>query len=439
MSDLIFIARYIARNPFSLSRRWFMKSKGPSQILKSGTGSHLRASSATQALDDCLNLAEQPQFRRLMIVDDDSDIRRLLARVFAKEPDLEIASVSSGEQAIEMSVDQKPDVILLNLGLPGINGYETCKRLKAREDAANIIIVSARSSEREQQLAFECGADDYLVKPFNIPEIISRVHVHFRLRQATRVANEAREAISNQSSRVRDIVSARMRETIAMQELALFTLARLVERRDDDTGNHVMRVQTYAGILAKELAVNSEYAYQIDDAFLDDLRRSTPLHDIGKVAISDSILRKPTKLSREEFETMQTHVTIGGDLLDEAIGSSEYGGFMKMAAEIARYHHERFDGTGYAEGLAGTEIPLSARIVALADVYDALTTERPYKPAYPVHRARELILAQRGKHFDPVIIEAFERCLPKFVDVSKRLRDSVLRETKLAPQALLMT
>ena len=362
----------------------------------------------------------EPKLKRLLIVDDDPDIRRLLIRVFGKEPGLQIESAVSGEKAIELSCDFHPDVVLLNLGLPGISGYDACKRLKAQQHSPNIIFVSARSSEREQRKAFECGADDYLVKPIDIPELRSRVRIHFRLRNALEIANEAQQAISKHNSRVRDFVTDRMRETIAMQELALFTLARLVERRDDDTGNHIMRVQTFSTILAEDLAINSVYASQIDDVFLDDLRRSTPLHDIGKVAITDAILRKPAKLSREEFEVMKTHVSIGGDLLDEAIGSSEYGGFMKMAAVIARYHHERFDGSGYCEGLRGTDIPLPARIVALADVFDALTSERPYKSAFPSTVARQMILDESGTHFDPVITDAFKRCFDQFESIARR-------------------
>ena len=385
-----------------------------------------------------LHLSVEPQATtsmRLLIVDDDPDIRRLLLRVFGDDSDLQLESVSSGEQAIERSYDFKPDVILLNLGLPGMNGYDACTRLRDQSHSPNIIIVSARSSEREQQKAFECGADDYLVKPIDIPELTSRVRIHFRLRNALAVAEEARQAISQHNTRVRDFVTDRMRETIAMQELALFTLARLVERRDDDTGNHVMRVQSYSRILAEDLAVNSGYGSQIDDAFLDDLRRSTPLHDIGKVAITDTILRKPAKLTDEEFEIMKTHVTIGGDLLDEAIGSSEYGGFMKMAAIIARYHHERFDGSGYAEGLSGTDIPLPARIVALADVFDALTSERPYKPAYPAFVAKQMILEESGCHFDPVIVESFERCFEDFEIVSRQGRSSDTGQPQSAKNA----
>jgi putative two-component system response regulator len=150
------------------------------------------------------------------------------------------------------------------------------------------------------------------------------------------------------------------------------------------------------------------------------LRRSTPLHDIGKVAIGDAILRKPSKLTTGEFDEMKKHVTIGGDLLDEAIGSSEFGGFMKMAAVIARYHHERYDGSGYAEGLAGQDIPLPARIVAVADVFDALTSERPYKPAYTILKAKRMIMDESGKHFDPVIVDVFIRCFDEIATVHRR-------------------
>ena len=194
----------------------------------------------------------------------------------------------------------------------------------------------------------------------------------------------------------------------------MFTLAKVAESRDQETGGHLTRMRAYSQILGKELAQEGPYADQIRGQFLDDLYRSSPMHDIGKVGIRDEILLKPGRLTPEEFETMQQHTIIGAEHPGPGRARLRGGGFLAMAALIARFHHERFDGTGYPAGLVGQEIPLPARIVAVADVYDALTSVRPYKPAYPIDEAKAIIRRDSGRHFDPVIVEAFCRRFDEF-------------------------
>ena len=213
------------------------------------------------------------------------------------------------------------------------------------------------------------------------------------------------------------LIEERNRYTAVMQDFTVFALAKLAESRDDDTGEHLLRVRSYSQILAEQLRRDSVYAPQIAAQFLDDLHRTSPLHDIGKVSISDTILLKSGRLTPQEFDIIKTHTILGARTLEQVVSNSEYGGFLAMAVAVAMSHHERFDGTGYPEGQKGEDIPLAARIVALADVFDALTSRRPYKPAYsPVH-ARRIICEESGTHFDPVIVTAFEATFAEFLAI----------------------
>jgi PAS domain S-box-containing protein len=210
-------------------------------------------------------------------------------------------------------------------------------------------------------------------------------------------------------------LEAAQRQLMATRDVSVFALAKLAESRDPETGEHLERMRTYAQLLAEQLRRAGPYVDQIDDTFLEDLFRSSPLHDIGKVGIPDSVLLKPGRLTADEFEVMKRHTLIGADTLESALQHTGHGGFLQMAAGIARWHHERFDGSGYPDKLAGQNIPLAARIVALADVYDALTSPRVYKSAYDPRLAREMIEAESGRHFDPVVVDAFRVCYPDFL------------------------
>ncbi len=356
---------------------------------------------------------------RILIVDDDVAVRRLLKTVLQHYVSEE---VGTGSEALGMLRGFRPDLVLLDIGMPGMDGYETCRCIKTDEavSSAQVVMISARSSREEQLHAYECGADDYIIKPFDPQDLLSRVRLHLQLHQAkTRVA-AIQDEIQAHNAELKAIAERRLEEIIATQDVALFMLAKVAESRDQDTAGHLTRMRAYSQILAEHLARRGPYASQLNRRLLDDLYRSSPLHDIGKVGICDEILLKPGRLTPDEFEIMKRHTIIGANLLDEAVAWSQGGGFLAMAAMIARFHHERFDGTGYPTGLAGHQIPLPARIVALADVYDALTSVRPYKPAYSPSHARGLILGAKGQHFDPVIVDAFQECFPAFLAVQKK-------------------
>jgi putative two-component system response regulator len=247
--------------------------------------------------------------------------------------------------------------------------------------------------------------------------------LHFQLREATTAVSAIRAEIESHNSQLRELAEQHTRDVIAIQDTAVFTLAKVAESRDQETGGHLTRMRAYSQIVGKELAQEGPYADQISEQFLDDLYRSSPMHDIGKVGIRDEILLKPGRLTPEEFETMQQHTVIGANILDQAVARLRGGGFLAMAALIARFHHERFDGTGYPAGLVGQEIPLPARIVAVADVYDALTSVRPYKPAYPTNEAKAIIRRDSGRHFDPVIVEVFCRRFDDFLRAQEEAVD----------------
>ena len=362
--------------------------------------------------------------RKILIVDDDRAFRALLEVLLRQ--DYELAEAKNGAQALRVAETFCPDLVLLDVSMPGIDGFETCRRLKANPHGSqlHVIIVTAKSSREDQLQAYEAGADDYVVKPLDRHELQSRVQLHFRLRDSINQANTIRGELASRHADLRRMADERTQEIVATQDVAVFTLAKITECRDNETGQHLVRMRAFAQIIAEQLRRDSPYAESIDNRFLDDLFRSSPLHDIGKVGICDSILLKPGRLTDEEFEIMKRHTIIGANILDEAIMHSQCAGFLGLGSVIARFHHERWDGKGYPAGLVGEEIPLPARIVSVADVYDALTTERPYKAAFPARRSRKIIEAGSGTQFDPIVVEAFRQRYDDIFDIQERYRDN---------------
>jgi putative two-component system response regulator len=350
---------------------------------------------------------------RILIVDDNATNVDILRRMLHK--DFDLATAASGEECIAAVPTFKPQLVLLDIMMPGIDGYETCRRIKSSAigEFVQVILVSGKGTAAERVKGYEAQADDYIVKPFDHGEFLSKVRVQFRLWEAQRQVTMAKEQLEIYASELEELVSLRTKQLTATQDMAVFALAHVADSRDPETGEHLLRMRHYAQIIAEELASGGPYAAAIDRRFLEDLYRASPLHDIGKVAVPDSILQKPGDLTPEEFEKMKKHVVVGGQTLEMARNQVGPGTFMDMAADIARYHHERFDGRGYCAGLQGDAIPLSARIVALADVYDALTSRRVYKPPYAPDAAREIIVRDSESHFDPVIVNAF---LARFED-----------------------
>jgi putative two-component system response regulator len=346
---------------------------------------------------------------RILVVDDEPISLKVLADLLT--PRYSVIVAKSGEEALErLQAATPPDLALLDVMMPGIDGFEVCRRMKANRRTADIpvIFITALGQPHDEARGFEIGAVDYINKPISPPLVLARVQTHWALRRS-------RLELERQNDRLEEAVAWRTRELETTQDITIRALASLAETRDDDTGAHILRTQHFVRRLAEELRNDPRFADELSDRAIDLMFKSAPLHDIGKVGIPDHILLKPGKLTPEEFEVMKTHVELGRRALTSAIAE---GGatteFLRYAIEIIRGHHEKWDGSGYPKGLSGEEIPLSARIMAVADVYDALTTRRIYKPAFAHEVAVQIILEGRGRHFDPRIVDAFSRCFLDF-------------------------
>ncbi len=374
----------------------------------------------------------------ILIVDDCAINVEILQELLRDEYVLEIAN--TGEECLEKVRSAKPDLVLLDIMMPGIDGYETCRRIKESPIGTftQVILISGKASASERLEGYRAGADDFVVKPFDHDELLAKVRVQFRLRDTLAELWTANAKIQAFNSELREMVRQRTDEVIATRDVAVFALAKLADSRDPETGQHLERIRKYCWILADELSHEGPYTDEIDQQFKDDIWRSSPLHDVGKVGIPDAILLKPGKLTAEEYEVMKRHAAIGAEALEEASHHSACGSFLTMAVAIARHHHEWFDGQGYPDGLAGQNIPLPARIVAVADVFDALTSPRVYKPAYLPSVAMSIMEKGAGSHFDPTVIAAFQSRREDFLRVLEMMQsgESALDELSLSTASI---
>ena len=333
----------------------------------------------------------------ILIVDDTPENIDILNGILGAEYKIKVAL--NGKKALELAANSfsPPDLILLDIMMPVMDGYDVCRRLKSSRltQAIPVIFISALDEVMDETKGFEVGAVDYIAKPISPPIVRARVRTHLALYDQNRILEE----------RVRE----RTRELVLTQDVTIFSLASLVELRDHETGVHILRTQRYIRLLAESLISNPRFCEVLNQETVETLFKSSPLHDIGKVAVPDYILHKPGKLTPDEFEQMKKHTVYGRDAIlqaERALGDIN-SSFLHTAREIAYSHHEKWDGSGYPEGVAGDEIPVSGRLMAVADVYDALTTRRVYKEAFSHEKAVEIIRGERGRHFDPDIVDAF--------------------------------
>lgn len=353
----------------------------------------------------------------VMIVDDVPENLMLLVNTL-QDQEYKIKALPSGRMAIDSAFKNPPDLILLDVMMPDIDGYDVCRILKSdkRFEEIPIIFISALTESFDKIKAFEVGGVDYVSKPFDSNEVKARVKVHLTLRLL-------QNKLYNYNRKLKNIVEEQVKEISEGQLAIISAMTRLAEARDDDTGKHIERTQTFCKLLAQELQKKEEFKSIIDDDFIYNIYHASPLHDIGKISIPDSILLKPDKLTAEEFEIMKTHAEVGRDYLSEAYNKSPKNSFLKMGVEIAGGHHEKFDGSGYPKGLSGIDIPLSARIMALADVYDALRSKRVYKKAFSHEKSVQVIIEGKGKHFDPLIVNAFLKLESNFNYIRESMGD----------------
>ena len=355
----------------------------------------------------------------ILIVDDEALNVSILEEILEERFPLLVAR--NGREAVELAAAHRPWLVLMDIMMPELNGYDACRQIKAfDEPVPQVVLVSAKASTSERVAGYDAGADDYIIKPFDDDELIAKIRVQLRLRAALHDLAEARQQLTNDNQQLTQTVGKQQQELIDTRDLIVFALANLADSRDPETGEHLERMREYCRIIADHLSRQGGYASLIDQSFIDHLYQASPLHDIGKVGIPDAILLKPGRLTDREFALMKNHSEIGAKALQGVACHAAAGGFLDMAIDIARHHHERWDGSGYPDKLIGEAIPLSARIVAVADVFDALTSVRVYKSAFTAEVARSMIIDDSGKHFDPVVIEAFEACFDELCEVRQR-------------------
>lgn len=376
-----------------------------------------------------IDMAQKPT---VLVVDDTPENLALLGELL--QPLYRVRATTSGAGALRAVQASPPDLILLDVMMPGMDGYEVIQRLQADPAARHIpvIFITAMDSADGERKGLAQGAVDYITKPIDPAITLARVRTHVELKRA-------RDQLARQNSSLESEVSRRMRENLLIQDLSMRALACLGEVRDNETGRHIVRTQTYVELLARHLCAHPRFAAALAGPRLGMVVKAAPLHDIGKVGIPDSILLKPGKLTRDEFEVMKTHAGIGAQAIHKAMqgavaatedaAAREQAGeafaFLEVACEIAQNHHEKWDGSGYPRGLAGDAIPVSARLMALADVFDALMTRRVYKPPMSLEEATRIIVEGRGRHFDPDVVDAFLARRDEFAAVAQRLADPV--------------
>lgn len=350
--------------------------------------------------------APSPDQRPTVLVVDDVP-ENIAAMVALLQDQYRVKVATRAATALQRAREAPPDLILLDVSMPGMDGYEACRQLKADPRTASlpVIFLTARAEAHDEALGFEVGAVDYIMKPVNAPVARARIASQLTLKQA-------HDFLRDRSAWLEAEVQRRTREITLIEDATIIALAALAETRDNETGNHIRRTQHYVSALARKLQHDPHFAAQLDD------------NDIGKVGIPDRILLKPGKLTAEEFEVMKTHTTLGRDAIADAEAQcGTTSSFLRYAREIAHHHHEKWDGSGYPDGLAGDAIPLSARLMAVADVYDALISRRVYKAAFTHEDAARIIAEGRGRHFDPRVIDAFLAITGEFHAIALQYAD----------------
>jgi putative two-component system response regulator len=351
----------------------------------------------------------------VLVVDDTADNLSLMAGLLKDSYRVKVAN--SGEKALKIvQGDSPPDLILLDIMMPGMSGYEVCGLLKSNVATRSIpiIFLTAMTTTEDEKKGLELGAVDFITKPINPPVVMARVATQLQVKAAA-------DFLKDQNAYLENEVARRTAELTAVQDVTIMAMASLAETRDSDTGNHIRRTQYYVRALAEKLSPHPRFRAYLTTSAIDTLFKSAPLHDIGKVGIPDRILLKPGKFTPEEFEIMKSHTTLGRDAIVRAEQQLNLKvDFLNCAKEIAYFHQEKWDGSGYPTGASGNAIPVSARLMAVADVYDALISRRVYKEGMPHEKAVAIIVQGRGNHFDPDMVDAF-------VDIQEEFRAIALQ------------
>ncbi len=345
---------------------------------------------------------------RILIVDDNNENRRIIAMILSTNKEFDLTLVNSGLAAVEFSIKNIPDLVLLDIMMPGMDGYVVAEKLKADERTKDIpiLFVTANTDDESISKGFESGGIDYITKPFNHNELLARVNVQVRLKKYQKQLMEQNQLLLEKKALLSALVDEKTKKIEDITRALVSALENANQMNDTDTGAHINRVSEYAGIIAWECTGDVDFAKQV--------RLYSSLHDVGKVGIPDILLKKPGMYTSVEREEMRKHVVFGAKMLDSP-------GVPQLAVNIARYHHEKWDGSGYLEGLSGSDIPLEARIVTLVDIYDALGTKRTYKDAFPEDKINEIILEGKGTFFDPDLVDLFFKAKSKILEAKRML------------------
>lgn len=353
----------------------------------------------------------------VLVIDDTPSNLSLINQLLRDQYRVKLAN--NGQRGLELALASPPDLVLLDIMMPEMDGFEVCRQLKSNPKTARtpVIFLTAKIEAADEEMGFRLGAVDFIHKPFSPSIVLARIRAHLQVRAW-------QSFLEDQSAWLQSEIDRRVHEVLKLQAGAIRVMVSLAEFRDECTGNHIRRTQTYVRLLAEHLAGLPRDRAFLTPENIDYIATASPLHDIGKIAIPDNILLKPGKHTPEEFEIMKTHSAKGESMVlrtRQELGEENL--MLLYASQIARGHHERWDGTGYPDRLAGEAIPLPARLMAVADVYDALRSRRPYKPAYSHEEAVGMMLEGRGKHFDPLLMNAFEALEQEFASVALKLAD----------------
>lgn len=358
---------------------------------------------------------------KVLIVDDSLIDRMIISNILS---DYHLYTACDGVEAMQIMQEfPDMDLIVLDLNMPKMNGFEVLEALNKESIYSQCVtLILTNHDEMENEIkGLELGAVDYIRKPLNIQSLRKRIEVHLNLKKA-------QKSIQQHNQILEETVFKRTRELVVTRDITIHALIGLLEIRDIESSNHTKRTQWMMRALCDHLRRGSNYAELFSDDFINELFKTAPLHDIGKVGIPDKILLKPGKLTKEEFEIMKRHTIYGVEALTHQLHNEELPTFIQTAIEIVKTHHEKFDGTGYPEGLKGLEIPLSGRLMAIVDVYDALTSKRVYKAAYEHSWALEYLRDESGKHFDPEIVKAFIEIEQEIFNISQQYMQRIVEE-----------
>ncbi len=348
--------------------------------------------------------------REVLVVDDDPTNLRYIHEILKDEYKIYLAP--SGERALRFMEGRIPNLILLDVAMPHMDGYEVMRRIKGREALGGVPVIfltGMEGREREQE-ALELGAVDYILKPISAGIVKARVGLHIEL--------------ESYRKDLESVVATRTAQLATTQDVILNVMANMTSIRDNETGSHITRTTFYVQLLVDNLRTLDVPGYRLGEEYALDIVKSARLHDIGKVAVPDNVLLKPARLSQLEFDRIKQHTVYGAQILDNAMRElGETASFLRVAREIIISHHEKWNGAGYPRGLRGSAIPLSGRIMAIADVYDALISRRPYKPCFGHDVAVSTIVEDAGTHFDPYLIEMSREVMEQFEAIAKEFRD----------------